>query len=100
MMFRILNRIILFILSKFNLGEQTVSYGILSPCYRCSYGRSKEPIVVFHILKHPFIPRVIVNYKGKTYARRGDCIGLEICGKCINAIDSNSIDYPCKWLEI
>jgi len=73
-----------------------LSYGILKPCYRCVYCKSKEPALIISMMRGP---RVIVNYKGKTYARRGKCLGFKECGKCFEAIIDPK-DLPCKWHKI
>ena len=73
-----------------------LSYGILKTCHRCVYGKHYEPILQFSFSRGIL---AIVNYNGKTYARRGDCLGFTNCGKCLEAI-SNPKDFPCKWLEI
>lgn len=73
-----------------------LSYGILRPCYRCVYCKSKEPALIISMMRGP---RVIVNYNGKTYTRMGKCLGYSNCGKCFKAIDNN-LNLPCKWKHI
>ena len=78
-------------------GVDLVTYGILRPCYRCKYAKSREPVLVISEKRGP---RVIVNYNKKTYARRGDCIGYKECGKCFEQIDNKDSNLPCVWRKI
>lgn len=74
-----------------------MNYGILAPCYRCTYQKSHEPILIFSLYRGP---RVIVNLEGKSYVRFKDCLGLEKCNKCFDQCKVSSKDLPCEWKEI
>ena len=80
-----------------NIKKPPLSYGILKACYRCNYARIQEPVLVISMMRGP---RVIVNYKGKTYVRRGKCIGFKDCGFCFKQIEEPEEDIVCKWKEI
>ena len=44
-------------------------------------------------------PRIIVNYDGKTFVRKGDCLGFQKCGQCFKKIVEPSLPVPCMWKE-
>jgi len=92
---------VLFLFSKLrnffgNLSRPGISYGILKPCRRCVYGKSSEPILIFSMHRGP---RIIVNYDGKTFVRKGDCLGFQKCGQCFKKIVEPSLPVPCMWKE-
>jgi hypothetical protein len=74
-----------------------LSYGILKPCYRCSYQKSNEPILIFSKSRGP---RIVIFPKIATLVRFGDCIGFETCGRCFEQSKMNSTKFPCKWSVI
>jgi len=78
------------------LGPGSTTYTILKPCRRCVYQKSHEPILIFSMYRGP---RVIVNLNGKTYVRKGECIGFEKCGKCFLAA-MGKVKCKCRWIEI
>jgi hypothetical protein len=80
--------------NKFNPGM--ISYGILKPCRRCVYAKHYEPILIFSMHRGP---RIIVNYNGKTYVRKGDCLGFQVCGQCFRKVSGKSLELPCDWQE-
>jgi len=83
------------IFNKFKgASEPLFSYGILKPCFRCVYGKRYEPILVVSLHRGP---RVLVNYNGHTFVRKGKCIGIIKCYKCF---EGNISDTPCKWVEL
>jgi len=80
-----------------------VTYGILPPCRRCVYAKSREvAIILTGYTKESIKAKCIVNLDGKTYARRGDCLGYILCGACLEKVlDKNSHpELPCSWIEI
>jgi len=84
------------ILSFFDshLGPGSTVYSILKPCYRCVYAKRYEPVLIVSKTRGP---RIIVNLDGKTYVRKGQCLGKEcpIYCECWKAIERE--DLPCKW---
>jgi len=78
------------------LGPGSTTYGILKACRRCVYQKSHEPILIFSMHRGP---RVIVNYKGRCYVRRGDCIGFKKCGRCFEQAEKRDRNLPCVWIE-
>jgi len=79
---------------KFQPGGEI--YSILKPCYRCAYAKRYEPILIYSFSRKV---RIIVNYKGNTYVRKGDCLGFCKCGKCLEAI-SETHKFPCVWIKL
>jgi len=77
------------------LGPGSTVYAILRPCYRCVYQKSHEPILIISQTRGP---RVIVNLDGKTYLRKGKCLGYKECGKCFKAARESIPELPCKWI--
>ena len=73
------------------------SYVIFKPCYRCVYSKKFEPVLIYSRDRGP---RVIVNFKGSTYVRQGECIGFKQCGKCFEQIIKIDPSLPCKWRRI
>ena len=71
-----------------------LTYGILKPCYRCTYQKSNEPILIVSQRRGP---RIIVKLNNITYVRNGECLGYNICGKCF---DLNRKDCPCIWMKV
>ena len=76
-----------------NFFKPWTSYGILRPCLRCVYAKRYEPVLIISKTRGP---RIIVNLNGKTYVRRGPCIGYEHCGKCFEAVEGK-VTTPCNW---
>jgi hypothetical protein len=60
------------------------------------YGKHYEPILVFSMNRGP---RIIVNYNGRTYVRRGECIGFKNCGRCFEQVENLDRSLPCQWIE-
>lgn len=84
---------------KYLYGSPLISYGILSPCYRCHYLKNKEEPAI--ILNKDLKVKVIVNYKGSSYSViNRKCIGILKCNKCLDKIDNPKIDLPCKFHKI
>jgi len=81
---------------SYNRFRPKVTYGILPPCYRCVYTKSHEAILI--ISKDRGV-RIIVNLNGKTYIRKGKCLGYSACGSCFKRI-MEDLDLPCEWIEI
>jgi len=79
------------IYSKFRNSEHRL-YAILKPCFRCVYGKRYEPILIVSLHRGP---RILVNFKGHTYIRKGKCIGLNKCLLCVKGKIDNT---PCKWI--
>ena len=74
-----------------------LSYGILPVCRRCVYGKHYEPIL---IISRDRGVRIIVNLNGKTYVRKGDCLGFKECGQCFNKLKGSTEALPCEWKRI
>ena len=72
-----------------------LSYGIMKPCFRCTYQKSGEVILIFSKSRGP---RIIMK-KGNVYVRKGDCIGYNKCSKCFEAVEDN-FNVPCEWIKI
>jgi len=70
------------------------SYSILKPCFRCVYAKRYEPVLIVSLHRGP---RILVNYKGHTYVRKGDCKSIVKCYKCFRG---NIDKTPCKWILI
>jgi len=83
------------LLDRFN---NRLTYGILKPCYRCTYAKSFSGMLCISDKRGP---RAIVNFNGSTYARsnRSKCLGWQECGKCFEAVIDDS-KFPCKWNEL
>jgi len=79
------------------LGPGSFAYTIFKPCHRCVYGKRNEPIII--VSGKTGLVKIVVNFKGRTYARRGDCHGWAKCNSCLKAIEEE-LDLPCKWLKI
>ena len=77
-------------------GSNFLSYGILQACRRCVYQKHYEPIL---IISRDRGVRLIVNLDGKTYVRKGECIGFRECGKCFEAVLDSS-KFLCTWERI
>jgi hypothetical protein len=73
-----------------------MSYGILKPCWRCSYQKRYEPILIFSKDRGP---RILMIPDNGVYVRDGECISFEKCGKCFHQININS-ELPCKWKKL
>jgi hypothetical protein len=78
-----------------NKGNDTLSYGVMGACKRCSYSKSYEPILIFSKLRGP---RVIINLESKTYVRHGECLGFNSCGKCFEL--NKDSKFPCYWVTL
>ena len=78
------------------IGPGTFTYSILKPCFRCNYGKRLEPIII--LSGKTMEVKMVVNYSGKTYARRGGCLGVLHCCDCLKAIDGE-MELPCKWIK-
>jgi len=79
------------------LGPGSFPYSILQPCTRCVYGKRKEPIII--LSGKTLQVKVIVNYKGSTYIRRGKCIGIASCQDCFSVIDGD-LKKDCRFIKI
>ena len=73
-----------------------MSYGILSPCWRCSYQKRYEPILIF---SNDRGPRIIMYPDKGVYVRGGKCIGFEKCGKCFEVFNKEHT-LSCKWKKL
>jgi len=73
------------------------SYGILKPCRRCVYQNTWEPILIYSFDRGP---RIIVNLEGKTYVRKGECLGFQKCFHCLEKVKKKPLELPCEWIEI
>lgn len=94
--YKILTWLILKLVNNtFVLGKR-VTYGILKPCYRCSFGKSRE--AVLHITDRRGV-RVITK-DNSMYIRKGECLGYDKCGKCFEQIINKSESLPCVWKKI
>lgn len=80
------------------LGPGSFAYSVLKPCHRCVYGKRTEPMII--VTSRTWEVKEVVNLDRKTYARRGACLGISNCQRCIEKIQDNSIDLPCKWFLI
>jgi hypothetical protein len=79
-----------------SLSPNSYTYGILKPCRRCVYGKSSEPILIFSMHRGP---RIIVNYDGKTFVRKAECLGFQKCGRCFDKLANPGLQVPCEWKE-
>jgi hypothetical protein len=88
-------------ISKSKDDVMAISYGIMKPCKRCVYGKSKETLIVLSNSGYNRDDKVlqVMNYKHKNYNNRGECLGYSKCGKCLDAIDKK-ITLNCTWKEI
>jgi len=84
---------------KNHLGPGSFSYGILHFCKRCVFRGRYETIAIISLSKKNTVT-VIQNYKGKHYIRKGECIGFDKCGKCLESIDKEGKGFPCKWFIV
>jgi len=82
-----------------HLGPGSLSYGLLHFCKRCVFRGRYETIAIVSLSKNNTVT-VIQNYKGKHYIRRGDCIGFDKCGECLDSIEKKGKGYPCWWIEV
>jgi len=82
-----------------HLGPGSFSYGILHFCRRCVFRGKYETIAIISLTKGNKVI-VLQNYKGKHYIRKGECIGFNKCGKCLESIDKNGEGFPCNWFEV
>ena len=75
------------------------SYGVLKPCKRCVWGKSKESLCIYSIRGYSRDNKVltIMNYKGKNWTNTGNCIGANKCQNCIIVIDGDDKSKPCVW---
>lgn len=80
------------------LGPGSFAYTIFKPCHRCVYGRRREPIII--LSGRNWEVKDVVNLDYKTYTRRGECLGIASCQRCLEKIKDNSIELPCKWIRI
>ena len=78
--------------------QNRLAYGVLKPCYRCVYAKSYEPILIFSKFRGP---RVIMMHKPSNYVyvRHKNCLGMNKCGKCFDAIEDSSM-FPCEWVRL
>jgi len=83
------------------LGTMAFSYGIFRVCNKCVYGKGRETLGIISLsgYSRDYKVLVIMNHNNKKYARRGECIGILKCGKCLDTIDNKS-KLPCKWKKI
>ena len=93
--------ILLKVLDKVGRNFLSISYGILKPCSKCVYGKSRETLIIVSARGYSRDNEalVVMNYKGKNYYRTGECIGYNKCGKCLEVIDKN-LKLQCKWARI
>ena len=79
----------------------SATYGILRPCARCVYGKSRETLIIISGAGYSRDDEVLVvmNYKGANWTRFGSCVGYRSCGHCLEAICSPD-NYPCEWRKI
>jgi hypothetical protein len=82
-----------------HLGPGSFSYGILHFCRRCVFRGRYETIAIISLSKKNSVT-VIQNYKGSHYIRKGNCIGFNNCGKCLDSIDKEGEGYSCKWFKV
>jgi len=83
---------------KDRIGPGSVAYAIFRPCRRCVYQKSKEKILI--VSERDLKAKIIIDpVNRKVYARRGECLGIDRCQKCFEAIN-NQKDLPCKWIKI
>ena len=77
----------------------SMSYGILKPCSRCVYGKSRETLVIVSASGYSRDDQVLVvmNYHNHNWYRVGECLGYSKCGKCLDKINNKDIQLPCKW---
>lgn len=87
--------IVKLVLSLYVFGLRA-SYGILSPCYRCSYQKSNEPVLIFSSKRGP---RVILR-DNEVYVRNGECIGFKKCGHCFEQLGNKDNKLDCRWNKI
>jgi hypothetical protein len=86
---------------KSDLDAMSTSYGILKTCKRCTYGKSRETLLIISSKGYSRDNKVlqVMNYNNNNWNNIGDCLGYSNCNKCIKAID-NSATLPCKWKSI
>jgi hypothetical protein len=72
---------------------RTITYGILKPCYLCTYGDKYNGTLISTKSREA---RVIL-LEGKAWVRKGECLGLKNCYKCYEQINKPDENLPCKW---
>ena len=79
----------------------SVSYGILKPCKRCVFAKSRETVAIVSLRGYSRDDEVlmVMNYKGYNWYRRGSCIGYRRCGRCLEAIDK-TYKGKCTWVRM
>ena len=89
------------IVNKAKSDVMSLSYGILKPCRRCVYGKKRETLAIVSMIGYSRNDKVlqVMNYNGKNYCNRGDCLDYTKCNKCLKAINNNS-GLPCTWKEL
>lgn len=80
----------------FYIPQSTLFYGILKPCYRCTYQRGNEPILIFSKDRGP---RIIMHSKD-VFVMEGKCVGYENCGLCFEQVCIQEDTLPCKWKKL
>jgi hypothetical protein len=80
-----------------SIPNSSLFYGVLKPCYRCTYQKSNEPILIISKTRGP---RIIVNLNKVSYVRQEECIGYASCGKCFDQALLGNLDVPCKWKSL
>jgi len=93
--------ILLKVLDKLGRSFLNISYGILKPCGKCVYGKSRETLIIISARGYSRDNEalVVMNYKGSNWCRKGSCVGFHNCGKCLASID-NQGKFPCQWKKI
>ena len=80
----------------------SLAYGIMKPCKRCVWGKKRESLAIVSLSGYSRNDKVlqIMNYKGKNWTNRGDCLGYSECGNCISVIEGNNKNEICNWKEL
>jgi len=78
----------------------SMSYGVFKACKRCTYGKSRETIIILSGNGYSRNDKVlqIMNYKNLNYTNVSDCLGYTKCSKCLDVIDKKINDKPCKFI--
>jgi len=102
LVYKILEKIIIKLVFKIGIAMTCIQFGILKACYRCTYGKSRERLII--ISGGGYDNRqgkvlIIIDHKNKkVYFNKGDCIGINNCNRCIE--DLNKDNLPCYFKEI